>query len=54
MTKNQEQAALDLIVKGFAYLNRVISKLHFCFVILYKSDDDKALHSLVLEKGLKF
>lgn len=50
MAKNQEQATLDLTVKGFAYLNRVISKLHFCFVILYKSDDDKATHSLVLGK----
>ena len=54
MTKNQEQVTLDLIVKGFAYLDRVISKLHFCFVILYKSDDDKAMHSLLLEKGVKF
>lgn len=50
MAKNQEQATLDLTVKGFAYLNRVISKSHFCFVILYKSDDDKAMHSLVLGK----
>lgn len=51
MTKNQEQAMLDLIGKGFAYLNHVISKLHFCFVILYTSDDDTFFS---VRKDLKF